>query len=210
MSKRPGLWPFQYFYWIYQNHYITMWRHLSALQHKSTQGYVKAWQRERKSSVIRVRFSIPSLHVLMLEASVLVSCDKWKLWTWCCSLPATLATLFFKFSVGKKISNFQQMAQDRKRQGCRPDRRAFHSPAFNNHSNTSVKSNNFTINEIPICLQCISRWHFPHCNSALIKFLKCKNASKRLKTSPSVSVPGRGLWYLIFISTRPGHWKPEC
>lgn len=87
---------------------------------------------------------------------------------------------------------------------------AFHSPAPNKHSNTSVKSNNFTINEIPICLQCISRWHFPHCNSALIKFLKCKNASKRLKTSPGVSVPGRGLWYLIFIAMCPGLWKPEC
>ncbi len=30
-------------------------------------------------------------------------------------------------------------------------------PALNKHSNTSVKSNNFTINEIPICLQSISR-----------------------------------------------------
>ncbi len=83
-------------------------------------------------------------------------------------------------------------------------------PALNKHSNTSVKSNNFTINEIPICLQSISRWHFPHCKSALIKFLKCKNAWQRLKTSLGVNVPARGLWYLIFITTRPGQRKPEC
>lgn len=111
---------------------------------------------------------------------------------------------------GRKIPNFQQMGWDETRQDGRPDGEAFHSPAPNKHSNTSVKSNNFTINEIPICLQCISHWHFPHCNRALIKFLKCKNASKRLKTSPGVSVPGRGLWYLIFIAVCPGHRKPEC
>lgn len=109
-----------------------------------------------------------------------------------------------------KMSNFQQMGWDKTRQYSRPDGGAFHSPAPNKHSNTSVKSNNFTINEIPICLQCISHWHFPHCNRALIKFLKCKNASKRLKTSPCVSAPGRGLWYLIFIGVCPGHRKPEC
>lgn len=94
---------------------------------------------------------------------------------------------------------------------CGRDRdRSVPLPALNKHSNTSVKSNNFTINEIPICLQSISRWHFPHCNSALIKFLKCKNAWQRLKTSLGVNVPARGLWYLIFITIRPGQRKPEC
>lgn len=127
-----------------------------------------------------------------------------------CSLfPLSTFATFLPFQLKRRSLNFQRIAWD-KRQDCRPDRHAFHSPAYNKHSNTSVKSNNFTINEIPICLQCISRWHFPHCNSALIKFLKCKNASKRLKTSPDVSVPGRGLWYLIFIAMCPGHWKPEC
>lgn len=127
----------------------------------------------------------------------------------CSVFPLSTWTTFPSFQLKSRSLNFQRMAWD-KRQDCRPDRRAFHSPAYNKHSNTSVKSNNFTINEIPICLQCISRWHFPHCNSALIKFLKCKNASKRLKTSPGVSVPGRGLWYLIFIAMCPGRWKPEC
>lgn len=127
----------------------------------------------------------------------------------CSVFPLSTLTTFPPFQLKSRSLNFQRMAWD-KRQDCRPDRRAFHSPAYNKHSNTSVKSNNFTINEIPICLQCISRWHFPHCNSALIKFLKCKNASKRLKTSPGVSVPGRGLWYLIFIAMCPGRWKPEC
>lgn len=108
------------------------------------------------------------------------------------SLPVTFATYTY-FTFGKQISNFQRITLDKRRQGCQPDRRAFHSMALNKHSNTSVKSNNFTINEIPIGLQCIWRWHFPHCNSALIKFLKCKNASKKLKTSPGVSGPGKGL-----------------
>lgn len=124
----------------------------------------------------------------------------------CSVFPLSTLTTFPPFQLKSRSLNFQRMAWD-KRQDCRPDRRAFHSPAYNKHSNTSVKSNNFTINEIPICLQCISRWHFPHCNSALIKFLKCKNASKRLKTSPGVSVPGRGLWYLIFYRRVPGALK---
>lgn len=147
--------------------------------------------------------------------SVLAVANEWTSSTRCSPLNPQLWELHlffccFFFSWKSKSLNFQQMARDKRRRGRRADRRAFHSPALNKHSNTSVKSNNFTINEIPICLQCISRWHFPHCNSALIKFLKCKNASKRLKTIPGVSVPGRGLWYLIFIAACPGHWKPEC
>lgn len=44
--------------------------------------------------------------------------------------------------------------------------------ALNKHSNTSVKSNKFKLNEISICLQCISLWHFLYCHGALIKFFK--------------------------------------
>lgn len=43
---------------------------------------------------------------------------------------------------------------------------------LNKHGNTSVKSNKFKLNEISICLQCISLWHFLYCHGALIKFFK--------------------------------------
>lgn len=43
---------------------------------------------------------------------------------------------------------------------------------LNKHGNTPVKSNKFKLNEISICLQCISLWHFLYCHGALIKFFK--------------------------------------
>lgn len=60
--------------------------------------------------------------------------------------------------------------------------------ALNKHSNTSVKSNNLQLMEIQFAFRASQRWHFPHCNGALIKFIL--NAKKKNKRSAVREQPG--------------------